>query len=240
MSEFCSFHSMVNVDPIVFGAIYYTWFPRGPYFREKCLFWNMGVPALEKSLLLNIFDKSPGKVLIFNRWMINIVSRKLRFSQVLHGNDIEFFGNPLHPLTNHWWCVVWRHLVPAKIPCASFIKFYYVVTESQSAHTWCHMVVVCNLIGPQSRRYTWRTLCKTSSIFVEIRQHNQDRIPQINGVYISCILKHSDKMNKQTKTLSRCKKIQSGILLITTCLCVADRRGDQSFPGHGLRPKIFV
>ena len=41
--------------------------PTGPYFREKCLFWNMGVPALEKSLLLNIFDRSPGKVLIFNR-----------------------------------------------------------------------------------------------------------------------------------------------------------------------------
>ena len=63
------------------------WFPRGPYFREKCLFWNMGVPALEKSLLLNIFDRSPGKVLIFNRcvktWMINIVLRKLRFFQVL-------------------------------------------------------------------------------------------------------------------------------------------------------------
>ena len=47
----------------------------------------MGVPALEKSLLLNIFDRSPGKVLIFNRcvktWMINIALRKLRFFQVL-------------------------------------------------------------------------------------------------------------------------------------------------------------
>ena len=47
----------------------------------------MGVPALEKSLLLNIFVRSPGKVLIFNRcvktWMINIVLSKLRFFQVL-------------------------------------------------------------------------------------------------------------------------------------------------------------
>ena len=145
--------------------------PTGPYFREKSLF---SIVALEKSLLLNIFDRSPGKVLIFNRcvktWMINIVLRKLRFSKCC-GNDVELFGNPSDPLTNHRWRVVWRHLVPAKIPRASFIKFYYVVTLSQSADTWCHVVVVRNLIGPQSRRYTWRTLRKTSSIFVEIRQH---------------------------------------------------------------------
>ena len=148
--------------------------PTGPYFREKSLFSIVALPALEKSLLLNIFDTSPGKVLIFNRcvktWMINIVLRKLRFSKCC-GNDVELFGNPSDPLTNHRWRVVWRHLVPAKIPRASFIKFYYVVTLSQSADTWCHVVVVRNLIGPQSRRYTWRTLRKTSSIFVEIRQH---------------------------------------------------------------------
>ena len=148
--------------------------PTGPYFREKSLFSIVALPALEKSLLLNIFDRSPGKVLIFNRcvktWMINIVLRKLRFSKCC-GNDVELFGNPSDPLTNHRWRVVWRHLVPAKIPRASFIKFYYVVTLSQSADTWCHVVVVRNLIGPQSRRYTWRTLRKTSSIFVEIRQH---------------------------------------------------------------------
>ena len=148
--------------------------PTGPYFREKSLFSIVALPALEKSLLLNIFDRSPGKVLIFNRcvktWMINIVLRKLMFSKCC-GNDVELFGNPSDPLTNHRWRVVWRHLVPAKIPRASFIKFYYVVTLSQSADTWCHVVVVRNLIGPQSRRYTWRTLRKTSSIFVEIRQH---------------------------------------------------------------------
>ena len=148
--------------------------PTGPYFREKSLFSIVALPALEKSLLLNIFDRSPGKVLIFNRcvktWMINIVLRKLRFSKCC-GNDVELFGNPSDPLTNHRWRVVWRHLVPAKIPRASFIKFYYVVTLSQSADTWCHVVVVRNLIGPQSRRYTWRTLRKTPSIFVEIRQH---------------------------------------------------------------------
>ena len=148
--------------------------PTGPYFREKSLFSIVALPALEKSLLLNIFDRSPGKVLIFNRcvktWMINIVLRKLRFSKCC-GNDVELFGNPSDPLTNHRWRVVWRHLVPAKIPRASFIKFYYVVTLSQLADTWCHVVVVRNLIGPQSRRYTWRTLRKTSSIFVEIRQH---------------------------------------------------------------------
>ena len=67
------------------GALFRV--PTGPYFREKCLVWNMGVPAQEKSLLLNIFDRSPGKVLIFNRcvktWMINIALRKLRFFQVL-------------------------------------------------------------------------------------------------------------------------------------------------------------
>ena len=148
--------------------------PTGPYFREKSLFSIVALPALEKSLLLNIFDRSPGKVLIFNRcvktWMINIVLRKLRFSKCC-GNDVELFGNPSDPLTNHRWRVVWRHLVPAKIPRASFIKFCYVVTLSQSADTWCHVVVVRNLIGPQSGRYTWRTLRKTPSIFVEIRQH---------------------------------------------------------------------
>ena len=158
---------------ISFG-VPFTWFPRGPYFREKCLFWNMGVPALEKSLLLNIFDRSPGKVLIFNR--CQNLDDQHRLAQVevfpsVVGNDVELFGNPSDPLTNHRWRVVWCHLVPAKIPRASFIKFYYVVTESQSADTWCHVVVVRNLIGPRSRRYTWRTLCKTSSIFVEIRQH---------------------------------------------------------------------
>ena len=160
--------------------------PTGPYFREKCLFWNI---------------------------------------------DVELFGNPGDPLTNHRWRVVWRHLVPAKIPRASFIKFYYVVTESQSADTWCHVVVVRNLIGPHSRRYTWRTVCKTSSIFVEIRQHT--------CVYVSCILKQSDKMNKQ-KHIVDVKKYSLVSRFITTCLSVADRRGDQSFPGHGLRPKIFV
>ena len=41
--------------------------PTGPYFREKSLFSIVALPALEKSLLLNIFDRSPGKVLIFNR-----------------------------------------------------------------------------------------------------------------------------------------------------------------------------
>ena len=151
-----------------------TWFPRGPYFREKCLFWNMGVPALEKSLLLNIFDRSREK-----SWVSIAVSKpgwstsscaSWGFSKCC-GNDVELFGNPSDPLTNHRWRVVWRHLVPAKIPRASFIKFYYVVTESQSADTWCHVVVVRNLIGPPSRRYTWHTLCKTSSIFVEIWQH---------------------------------------------------------------------
>ena len=107
--------------------------PTGPYFREKSLFSIVALPALEKSLLLNIFDRSPGKVLIFNRcvktWMINIVLRKLRFCKCC-GNDVELFGNPSDPLTNHRWRVVWRHLVPAKIPRISFIKFYYVVTLS--------------------------------------------------------------------------------------------------------------
>ena len=37
------------------------------------------------------------------------------------------------------------------------------------------------------------------------------------------------------------KKISSLVSrFITTCLCAADRRGDQSFLGHRLRPKIFV
>ena len=148
--------------------------PTGPYFREKSLFSIVALPALEKSLLLNIFDRSPGKVLIFNRcdkprWSTSSCA-SWGFSKCC-GNDVELFGNPSDPLTNHRWRMVWRHLVPAKIPRASFIKFYYVVTESQSADTWCHVVVVRNLIGPHSRRYTWRTLCKTSSIFVEIRQH---------------------------------------------------------------------
>ena len=166
-----------QVDTVyfVFSTVFSLYrVPTGPYFREKSLFSIVALPALEKSLLLNIFDRSPGKVLIFNRcvktWMINIVLRKLRFSKCC-GNDVELFGNPSDPLTNHRWRVVWRHLVPAKIPRASFIKFYYVVTLSQSADTWCHVVVVRNLIGPQSRRYTWRTLRKTPSIFVEIRQH---------------------------------------------------------------------
>ena len=83
--------------------------PTGPYFREKSLFSIVALPALEKSLLLNIFDRSPGKVLIFNRcvktWMINIVLRKLRFSKCC-GNDVELFGNPSDPLTNHRWRVV--------------------------------------------------------------------------------------------------------------------------------------
>ena len=61
----------------------------------------------------------------------------------------------------------------------------------------------------------------------------------MNGVYVSCILKQSDKMNKQ-KHIVDVKKSSLVSHFITTCLCVTDRRGDQSFPGHGLRPKIFV
>ena len=155
-------------------VLQYTWFPRGPYFREKCLFWNMGVPALENSLLwifsIEVREKSWFPIAVSKPGWSTSSCASWGFSKCC-GNDVELFGNPSDPSTNHRWRVVWRHLVPAKIPRASFIKVYYVVTESQSADTWCHVVAVRNLIGPQSRRYTWRTLCKTSSIFVEIRQH---------------------------------------------------------------------
>ena len=111
---------------------------------------------------------------------------------------------------------------------------------SQSAHTWCHVVVVYDLIGPQSRRYTWCTFCKTSCIFVEIRLHNQDWIPQ-NGLNVNCIPKQSEEKYEQIKSHHRCKQNSSLVFcFITTCRCVADRRGDQSFPCHELRPRKFV
>ena len=60
--------------------------PTRSLFLGKVLILKKGVPALEKSLLLNIFDKSPRKVLIFNRCvktlMINIISHCLEFSQM--------------------------------------------------------------------------------------------------------------------------------------------------------------
>ena len=144
-------------------------------------------------------------------------------------NDVKLFGNPSDPLTNHRCRVVWRHLVPAKIPCVSFIKFYYVVAESQSAHALCHVAIVCSLIGPQSRWYTWCTLCKPSSIVLAIRQHNQDWIPQMNGVR-KLHFKESGDINKETKTHCRCKKIPVWYpASITTCHCVADRRGTSHF-----------
>ena len=151
-----------------------TGFPRvlisgkSPYFQllpsrpwKSPYFWIFSIEVREKSWFSIAVTKP--------RWSTSSCA-SWGFSKCC-GNDVELFGNPSDPLTNHRWRMVWRHLVPAKIPRASFIKFYYVVTESQSADTWCHVVVVRNLIGPHSRRYTWRTLCKTSSIFVEIRQH---------------------------------------------------------------------
>ena len=151
-----------------------TWFPRvlisgkSAYFEtwasrpwKSPYFWIFSIEVREKSWFSIAVTKP--------RWSTSSCA-SWGFSKRC-GNDVELFGNPGDPLTNHRWRVVWRHLVPAKIPRASFIKFYYVVTESQSADTWCHVVVVRNLIGPHSRRYTWRTVCKTSSIFVEIRQH---------------------------------------------------------------------
>ena len=140
------------------SAYFETWASRpwkSPYF------WIFSIEVREKSLFSIVVSK-PG-------WSTSSCA-SWGFSKCC-GNDVELFGNPSDPSTNHRWRVVWRHLVPATIPRASFIKFYYVVTESQSADIWCHVVAVRNLIGPQSRRYTWRTLCKTSSIFVEIRQH---------------------------------------------------------------------
>ena len=140
------------------SAYFETWASRpwkSPYF------WIVSIEVREKSWF-SIAVSKPG-------WSTSSCA-SWGFSKCC-GNDVELFGNPSDSLTNHRWRVVWRHLVPAKIPRASFIKFYYVVTESQSADTWCHVVVVRNLIGPQSRRYTRCTLRKTSSIFVEIRQH---------------------------------------------------------------------
>ena len=152
----------------------FTGFPRvlisgkSPYFQllpsrpwKSPYFWIFSIEVREKSWFSIAVTKP--------RWSTSSCA-SWGFSKCC-GNDVELFGNPSDPLTNHRWRMVWRHLVPAKIPRASFIKFYYVATESQSADTWCHVVVVRNLIGPHSRRYTWRTLCKTSSIFVEIRQH---------------------------------------------------------------------
>ena len=156
------------------GRVPLTGFPRvlisgkSPYFQllpsrpwKSPYFWIFSIEVREKSWFSIAVTKP--------RWSTSSCA-SWGFSKCC-GNDVELFGNPSDPLTNHRWRMVWRHLVPAKIPRASFIKFYYVVTESQSADTWCHVVVVRNLIGPHSRRYTWRTLCKTSSIFVEIRQH---------------------------------------------------------------------
>ena len=141
---------------------------KSPYFQllpsrpwKSPYFWIFSIEVREKSWFSIAVTKP--------RWSTSSCA-SWGFSKCC-GNDVELFGNPSDPLTNHRWRMVWRHLVPAKIPRASFIKFYYVVTESQSADTWCHVVVVRNLIGPHSLRYTWRTLCKTSSIFVEIRQH---------------------------------------------------------------------
>ena len=141
---------------------------KSPYFQllpsrpwKSPYFWIFSIEVREKSWFSIAVTKP--------RWSTSSCA-SWGFSKCC-GNDVELFGNPSDPLTNHRWRMVWRHLVPAKIPRASFINFYYVVTESQSADTWCHVVVVRNLIGPHSRRYTWRTLCKTSSIFVEIRQH---------------------------------------------------------------------
>ena len=48
------------------------------------------------------------------------------------------------------------------------------------------------------------------------------------NVYVSCILKQSDKMNKQ-KHIVDVKKSSLVSRFITTCLTVADRRGDKSF-----------
>ena len=168
-------YSAITSDCILFYVYYnLSGFPRvlisgkSPYFQllpsrpwKSPYFWIFSIEVWEKSWFSIAVTKP--------RWSTSSCA-SWGFSKCC-GNDVELFGNPSDPLTNHRWRMVWRHLVPAKIPRASFIKFYYVVTESQSADTWCHVVVVRNLIGPHSRRYTWRTLCKTSSIFVEIRQH---------------------------------------------------------------------
>ena len=164
---------LFHMHTLAFGIIK-TGFPRvlisgkSPYFQllpsrpwKSPYFWIFSIEVREKSWFSIAVTKP--------RWSTSSCA-SWGFSKCC-GNDVELFGNPSDPLTNHRWRMVWRHLVPAKIPRASFINFYYVVTESQSADTWCHVVVVRNLIGPHSRRYTWRTLCKTSSIFVEIRQH---------------------------------------------------------------------
>ena len=166
--------------------------PTRSLFPGKVLSLKHGCPGPGKVLTFEYLRLKSGKSPCFQSLCQNS-NDKHHLALVVFfpsgDNDVKLFGNPSDPLTNHRCRVVWRQLVPAKIPCVSFIKFYYVVAESQSPHAWCHVAIVCSLIGPQSRWYTWCTLCKPSSIVLEIRQHNQDWIPQMNGVYVSCILK---------------------------------------------------
>ena len=169
------------------GCMYMV--PTRSLFPGKVLSLKHGRPGPGKVLTFEYFRLKSGKSPYFQSLCQNSNDQHRALVVVFPSGDVELFGNPSDPLTNHRCRVVWRHLVPAKISRVSFIKFYYVVTESQSAHAWCHVVVVCSLISPQSRSYTWCTLCKPSSIVLEIRQHNQDWIPQMNGVYVSCILK---------------------------------------------------
>ena len=115
----------------------YTCFmvPTWSLFPGKVLSLKHGRPGPGKVLTFEYFWLKSGKSPYFQSLCQNSNDQHHRALVVVFpSGDVELFGNPSDPLTNHRCCVVWRHLVPAKIR-VSLIKSYYVVTESQSAHT---------------------------------------------------------------------------------------------------------
>ena len=193
-----------------------AWFPRGPYFREKCLFWNMGVPALEKSLLLNIFYRSPGKVLIFNRcvktWMINIVLRKLRFFQVLW-QWRRTFRESQRPVNQS---PVARGMTPSGSRHNTTCFIHKILLRSNWEPIGRHM-----MSRGSCTQFDWSTV---SPVHMAHALQNIEHIRGNTATYLrlnstkngQCVRKLHSKtkwQNKQTKTHRRCKKIQSGIPL---------------------------
>ena len=183
----------------------------------------MGVPALEKSLLLNIF-----KFLIFNRCvktcMINIVLRKLRFFQVLWQWRRTFWESQ-RPVNQS---PVARGMTPSGSRQNTTCFIHKILLLSNWEPIGTHM-----MSRGSCTQFDWSTISPVHMAHalqnIEHIRGNTATYLRLNStnVYVSCILKQSDKMNKQKHIVDVKKpKIQSGIPLYhDLSLCLRPERG---------------
>ena len=101
--------------------LYYNHGSHAILIFRKSAYFETWASQLRRVLTIEYFWQKSGKSPDFQSMCQNLKDqhRPMLVEVFLKccGNDIELFGNPSNPLTNHQCHVVWQHLVPAKISC---------------------------------------------------------------------------------------------------------------------------